>query len=104
MLAFRVGLYYLPCVLLYSLSQDINKNRSIAAALAYEEKFFCDNPVILTFLLTKLTIDKIMVMVSWYLASFLWPIMLKVYSSLSDHCGIPQLARKLNQVGMHPTS
>jgi hypothetical protein len=35
----------------YSLSQDINKNSSIAAALAYEEKFFRDNPVIITFLL-----------------------------------------------------
>ncbi|KAK9942445.1 hypothetical protein M0R45_008112 [Rubus argutus] len=45
--------------------EDINKNSSIAAALAYEEKFFRDNPV---------------------------------YSSLSDRCGIPQLARKLNQI------
>ncbi|KAM5564635.1 dynamin-related protein 3A-like [Rosa sericea] len=48
--------------------EDINKNRSIAAALAYEDKFFSDNPV---------------------------------YSSLSDSCGIPQLARKLNQILEH---
>ncbi|XP_040365716.1 dynamin-related protein 3A isoform X2 [Rosa chinensis] len=48
--------------------EDINKNRSIAAALAYEDKFFRDNPV---------------------------------YSSLSDRCGIPQLARKLNQILEH---
>lgn len=30
--------------------------------------------------------------------------MLKVYRGLSDHCGIPQLARKLNEVGMHHIS
>ncbi|XP_004291982.1 PREDICTED: dynamin-related protein 3A-like [Fragaria vesca subsp. vesca] len=48
--------------------EDINKNRSIAAALAYEEKLFRDNPV---------------------------------YSSLSDRCGIPKLARKLNQILEH---
>ncbi|XP_024161414.1 dynamin-related protein 3A isoform X2 [Rosa chinensis] len=48
--------------------EDINKNRSIAAALAYEDKFFRNNPV---------------------------------YSSLSDSCGIPQLARKLNQILEH---
>ena len=35
--------------LLLSLSQDINKNRSIDAALAYEEKFFHDNPVLFAF-------------------------------------------------------
>ncbi|GMY29136.1 dynamin-related protein 3A-like isoform X2 [Fagus crenata] len=45
--------------------EDINKNRSIAEALAYEERFFRDHPV---------------------------------YSGLSDRCGIPQLARKLNQI------
>lgn len=30
------------------LLQDINKNRSIAEALAYEEQFFRDNPVLFT--------------------------------------------------------
>ncbi|KAM4122577.1 hypothetical protein ACB094_01G094600 [Castanea mollissima] len=45
--------------------EDINKNRSIAEALAYEEQFFHDHPV---------------------------------YSGLSDRCGIPQLAKKLNQI------
>ncbi|XP_050268196.1 dynamin-related protein 3A-like isoform X2 [Quercus robur] len=45
--------------------EDINKNRSIAEALAYEEQFFRDHPV---------------------------------YSGLSDRCGIPQLAKKLNQI------
>ncbi|XP_068331884.1 dynamin-related protein 3A-like [Pyrus communis] len=45
--------------------EDINKNRGIAAALAYEEKFFNRHPV---------------------------------YSNLLDHCGMPQLARKLNQI------
>ncbi|XP_062163832.1 dynamin-related protein 3B-like isoform X2 [Alnus glutinosa] len=48
--------------------EDINKNRSIADALAYEERFFCDHPV---------------------------------YRGLLDHCGIPQLARKLNQILEH---
>lgn len=45
--------------------EDINKNRSIAEALGYEEQFFHDNPV---------------------------------YHGLSDRCGIPQLAKKLNQI------
>lgn len=45
--------------------EDINKNRGIATALAYEEKFFNDH---------------------------------SVYRGLSDHCGIPQLARKLNEI------
>lgn len=45
--------------------EDINKNRSIAEALAYEDRFFHDHPV---------------------------------YSGLSKRCGIPQLARKLNQI------
>ncbi|KAM1133490.1 hypothetical protein ACFX19_043442 [Malus domestica] len=45
--------------------EDINKNRGIAAALAYEEKFFNEHPV---------------------------------YSNLSDRCGMPQLARNLNQI------
>ncbi|XP_062022340.1 dynamin-related protein 3A-like isoform X2 [Rosa rugosa] len=48
--------------------EDINKNLSIAAALAYEDKFFRNNPV---------------------------------YCSLCDSCGIPQLARKLNQILEH---
>ncbi|KAJ0089838.1 hypothetical protein Patl1_12617 [Pistacia atlantica] len=45
--------------------EDINKNRSIRDALAYEEQFFCDHPE---------------------------------YNGLSDRCGIPQLAKKLNQI------
>ncbi|XP_028088576.1 dynamin-related protein 3A-like [Camellia sinensis] len=45
--------------------EDINKNRSIAEALAYEEQFFQDNPI---------------------------------YNGLSDRCGIPQLAKKLNLI------
>ncbi|XP_044464031.1 dynamin-related protein 3B-like isoform X2 [Mangifera indica] len=45
--------------------EDINKNRSIREALAYEEQFFRDNPE---------------------------------YSGLSDRCGIPKLAKKLNQI------
>ncbi|XVF48247.1 hypothetical protein PTKIN_Ptkin03bG0174700 [Pterospermum kingtungense] len=45
--------------------EDINKNRSIQDALAYEEQFFCDHPV---------------------------------YNYVSDHCGIPKLAKKLNQI------
>ncbi|KAH7847695.1 hypothetical protein Vadar_029160 [Vaccinium darrowii] len=45
--------------------EDINKNRSIAEALAYEEQFFRDNPI---------------------------------YNGLADRCGIPQLAKKLNQI------
>ncbi|XP_058222265.1 dynamin-related protein 3A-like [Rhododendron vialii] len=45
--------------------EDINKNRSIAEALAYEEQFFHDNPI---------------------------------YNGLADRCGIPQLAKKLNQI------
>ncbi|XAR69970.1 hypothetical protein NMG60_11001766 [Bertholletia excelsa] len=45
--------------------EDINKNRSISEALAYEEQFFRDNPI---------------------------------YDGLCDHCGIPQLAKKLNQI------
>lgn len=45
--------------------EDINKNRSIEEALAYEEQFFHDHPV---------------------------------YNSVSNHCGIPQLAKKLNQI------
>ncbi|KAK9273908.1 hypothetical protein L1049_018720 [Liquidambar formosana] len=45
--------------------EDINKNRSIAEALAYEQKFFHDHPV---------------------------------YHGLSNRCGIPQLAKKLNQI------
>ncbi|XP_028095620.1 dynamin-related protein 3A-like isoform X1 [Camellia sinensis] len=45
--------------------EDINKNRSIAEALAYEEQFFRDNPI---------------------------------YNGLSDRCGIPQLAKKLNLI------
>lgn len=45
--------------------EDINKNRSIQEALAYEEQFFHDHPV---------------------------------YNSVSNHCGIPQLAKKLNQI------
>ncbi|KAM1118501.1 hypothetical protein FF2_042275 [Malus domestica] len=45
--------------------EDINKNRGIAAALAYEEKFFNEHPV---------------------------------YGNLSDRCGMPQLARNLNQI------
>ncbi|KAE8056222.1 hypothetical protein FH972_013012 [Carpinus fangiana] len=48
--------------------EDINKKRSIADALAYEERFFRDHPV---------------------------------YRGLLDHCGIPQLARKLNQILEH---
>ncbi|CAK9157400.1 unnamed protein product [Ilex paraguariensis] len=44
--------------------EDINKNRSIAEALAYEEQFFHDYPI---------------------------------YRGLSDRCGIPQLAKKLNE-------
>ncbi|XP_059461572.1 dynamin-related protein 3A-like isoform X3 [Corylus avellana] len=48
--------------------EDINKNRSIANALTYEERFFRDHPV---------------------------------YRGLLDHCGIPQLARKLNQILEH---
>ncbi|TYH15716.1 hypothetical protein ES288_A05G064500v1 [Gossypium darwinii] len=45
--------------------EDINKNRSIQEAIAYEEQFFHDHPV---------------------------------YNSVSNHCGIPQLAKKLNQI------
>ncbi|EOY29296.1 Dynamin-related protein 3A isoform 1 [Theobroma cacao] len=45
--------------------EDINKNRSIQEALAYEERFFHDHPV---------------------------------YNGVSDRCGIPQLANKLNQI------
>lgn len=45
--------------------EDINKNRSIQEAFAYEENFFHDHPV---------------------------------YNGLSDRCGIPQLAKKLNQI------
>ncbi|GAV90560.1 Dynamin_N domain-containing protein/Dynamin_M domain-containing protein/GED domain-containing protein [Cephalotus follicularis] len=45
--------------------EDINKNRSIQDALAYEEQFFHEHPV---------------------------------YNGLSDRCGIPQLAKKLNQI------
>ncbi|XP_057957732.1 dynamin-related protein 3A-like isoform X2 [Malania oleifera] len=45
--------------------EDINKNRSILEALAYEELFFRDNPA---------------------------------YHGLSNRCGIPQLAKKLNQI------
>ncbi|RXH73065.1 hypothetical protein DVH24_012749 [Malus domestica] len=45
--------------------EDINRNCGIAAALAYEEKFFNRH---------------------------------LVYSKLLDHCGMPQLARKLNQI------
>ncbi|XP_039024007.1 dynamin-related protein 3A-like isoform X1 [Hibiscus syriacus] len=45
--------------------EDINKNRSIQEALAYEEQFFGDHPV---------------------------------YNGVSNHCGIPQLAKKLNQI------
>ncbi|XP_022731283.1 dynamin-related protein 3A-like isoform X3 [Durio zibethinus] len=45
--------------------EDINKNRSIQEALAYEEQFFHDHPV---------------------------------YNGVSDRCGIPQLAKKLNLI------
>ncbi|OMO90673.1 hypothetical protein COLO4_18971 [Corchorus olitorius] len=45
--------------------EDINKNRSIQEALAYEERFFREHPV---------------------------------YNGVSDRCGIPQLAKKLNQI------
>ncbi|KAH7574035.1 hypothetical protein JRO89_XS03G0242900 [Xanthoceras sorbifolium] len=45
--------------------EDINQNRSIQDALAYEAQFFRDQPV---------------------------------YNGLSDRCGIPQLAKKLNQI------
>ncbi|KAK0571075.1 hypothetical protein LWI29_010623 [Acer saccharum] len=45
--------------------EDINQNRSIQDALAYEAQFFRDHPV---------------------------------YNGLSDRCGIPQLAKKLNQI------
>ncbi|XP_052292518.1 dynamin-related protein 3A-like isoform X2 [Citrus sinensis] len=45
--------------------EDINKNRSMQDALAYEKNFFHDHPV---------------------------------YNGLSDRCGIPQLAKKLNQI------
>ncbi|XP_021276050.1 dynamin-related protein 3A-like isoform X2 [Herrania umbratica] len=45
--------------------EDINKNRSIREALAYEERFFHDHPV---------------------------------YNGVSDRCGIPQLANRLNQI------
>ncbi|XP_060179425.1 dynamin-related protein 3A-like isoform X2 [Lycium barbarum] len=45
--------------------QDINKNRPIREALAYEDQFFRDH---------------------------------HVYRGLSDRCGIPQLAKKLNQI------
>ncbi|KAH9798701.1 Dynamin-related protein 3A [Citrus sinensis] len=45
--------------------EDINKNRSMQDALAYEKNFFRDHPV---------------------------------YNGLSDRCGIPQLAKKLNQI------
>ncbi|GKV03128.1 hypothetical protein SLEP1_g15489 [Rubroshorea leprosula] len=45
--------------------EDINKERGIQEALAYEEQFFRDHPV---------------------------------YNGLSDRCGIPQLAKKLNQI------
>ncbi|XP_055819945.1 dynamin-related protein 3A-like isoform X1 [Solanum dulcamara] len=45
--------------------EDINNNRPISEALAYEEKFFRDY---------------------------------HVYRGLSDRCGIPQLAKKLNQI------
>ncbi|XVE97316.1 hypothetical protein REPUB_Repub03eG0009100 [Reevesia pubescens] len=45
--------------------EDINKNRSIQEALAYEEQFFRDHPV---------------------------------YNGVYDRCGIPQLAKKLNQI------
>ncbi|XP_059658284.1 dynamin-related protein 3A-like isoform X2 [Cornus florida] len=45
--------------------EDINKNRKIAEALAYEEQFFRDR---------------------------------HIYNGLSDQCGIPQLAKKLNQI------
>ncbi|KAA8525652.1 hypothetical protein F0562_007466 [Nyssa sinensis] len=48
--------------------EDINKNRKIAEALAYEEQFFRDHHT------------------------------LKIYNGLSDRCGIPQLAKKLNQI------
>ncbi|XP_048444152.1 dynamin-related protein 3A [Pyrus x bretschneideri] len=47
--------------------EDINKNRGIATALAYEEKFFNEHPVL-------------------------------CIGNLSDRCGMPQLARKLNQI------
>ncbi|KAM7459612.1 hypothetical protein LguiA_036606 [Lonicera macranthoides] len=48
--------------------EDINKNRSIAEAHAYEEQFFNDYPI---------------------------------YNNLSGCCGIPQLAKKLNQILEH---
>ncbi|XP_060179421.1 dynamin-related protein 3A-like isoform X3 [Lycium barbarum] len=47
--------------------EDINKNRPITEALAYEDQFFRDHHV-------------------------------HVYRGLSDRCGIPLLAKKLNQI------
>uniref|UniRef100_F6H3K1 Dynamin-related protein 3A n=1 Tax=Vitis vinifera TaxID=29760 RepID=F6H3K1_VITVI len=48
--------------------EDLNQNRSISEALAYEDQFFHDHPV---------------------------------YHGLSDCCGVPQLAKKLNQILEH---
>lgn len=80
------------CIIIF-LSQDINQNRSIQDALAYEAQFFRDHPVF------YISFDSFNFIISH---TFLCdPIKyLQVYNALTDRCGIPQLAKKLNQVGL----
>lgn len=83
------------------MSQDINKNRSIADALSYEEKFFRDHLVLYTFLKSCFDLkDGFHLLWLLILYTFPLPFILKIYSGLAGCCGISQLSRKLNQVGL----
>lgn len=99
--------------------QDIAANRSISEALVYEENFFRSRPVSNFFLPCLLTYYEVilymgMVLCSntvlwrfwtwfgtcWYQESLIghFDVVLQVYHSLSERCGVPQLAKKLNSV------
>lgn len=73
-------------------AQDILLNRSIKEALVAEEKFFRSRPVLPLSL--SLTID--FWLNSYSLDDLIYSV--QVYSDLADRCGVPQLAKKLNQV------
>lgn len=95
-------------------AQDITSNKSIRDALTYEETFFRTRPVrflcleLVEYRMFSVTFCKIDLSILIFLEclsccvkiSWLCVASSQVYHNLSERCGIPQLAKKLNSVSL----
>lgn len=75
--------------------QDIDNNRSIIDALASEERFFRNQPV---HFLAELCWSFLIIHL--FQGCYNCYVLLQAYQDLSHCCGVPQLAKKLNQVNV----